>query len=125
MCSLMEKVDDAKEMLTSSNSTWTIFAPSSGFLSHFLVGVKFPVEDLFWFHAAKDQKIFKKDLSCDNFNDKNSIKMSNGNNSRTLCDKGVIEQTGDGNDSPVPFVSFDMIACNGIIHTISDILLDS
>jgi len=125
MCTLMRLVDTAEELL-SSNSTWTIFAPTNeGFNRYYTEnGVKFNFEDIFWFHAVKEEKIFKRDLPCTTGS--NLIEMRNGRDSRTLCDREntPLGQKGIGNDIPVPFVSFDMVACNGVIHTISDVLLD-
>ena len=99
MCKLMGQVDNTEDILMNSDSTWTIFAPSSGFLGHFLEGIQFDFEDLFWFHAVEDQKVFKRDLLCSNY-----IEMMNGFNSSTFCDEDdmPIGQTGDGNGSRVP-----------------------
>jgi hypothetical protein len=122
----MREAGNAEEILLSSNSTWTIFAPTNEGFSRYYTdsGVKFNFEDMFWFHTVEDEEIFKRDLPCST--GLNLIEMSNGRDSRTLCDKKdtPLGQKGMGNDIPVPFVSFDMVACNGVIHTISDVLLD-
>jgi hypothetical protein len=122
MCALMGQVN-ATDILTIPDSTWTIFAPSAGFDRHYIDnGVKFNFKDLFLFHAVEDREIFKEDLPC--IPGSNLIEMENGHDSRTVCDNQDIPigQKGIGNNLPIPFVAFDMVACNGVIHTISDVL---
>jgi hypothetical protein len=123
MCELMRAVDGAEEMLT--NFTYTVFAPTSAGLSRYYTdgGVKFNFEELFWFHTVEDEELRKDDLPCDA--GLNLVGMSNGQNSRTLCNRSgkPIGQKGRDNELPVPFVAFDMEACNGVIHTIADVLL--
>lgn len=125
MCELMRVVENAEEMLSDVNATFTLFAPTNVGLSRYYTdnGVKFNFEEVFWFHAVEGEIIFKEDLPCDT--GLNLIEMANGRDSRTLCDKfdQPIGQKGFGNDLPIPYVAFDMIACNGVIHTISDVLL--
>lgn len=127
MCTLMRAVDNAEAILSSSNSTWTVFAPTNaGFTRYYSeYGVNFNFGKLFWFHLAEDEELFERDLPCDA--GLNLIEMSNGRDSRTLCDKkdNPIGQKGLGNDLPIPFVEFDRPACNGVIHTISDVLIAS
>jgi len=123
MCELMRAVDGAEEMLT--NFTYTVFAPTNTGLSRYYTdgGIKFNFEELFWFHTVEEEELRKDDLPCDT--GLNLVGMSNGQDSRTLCNKfgTPIGQKGRDNELPVPFVAFDMEACNGVIHTISDVLL--
>ena len=142
MCALMRlvehDVDTAEYPLLSSNSSWTIFAPTNAAIinNYIYDGIKFNFEDLFLSHVVEGRKIFKGNL-CDSVCDSNdenlittkNITTKNGKEFCTLCENGSpIKPTalkGSGNISPVSFVSFDMVACNGVIHTISDVLLDS
>jgi len=125
MCTLMQASGNAEDILSSSNSTWTVFAPTNNGFSRYYTenGVKFNFGDLFWFHTVEDEEIYKDDLPCDA--GLNLVTMTNGKDSRTLCDRrdNPIGQKGYGNEIPIPFVEFDKIACNGVIHTISDVLL--
>jgi hypothetical protein len=121
MCDLMRNVDNAEEILTSSNSTWTIFAPTS--ISDPTNDTSNNFTDIFWSHAVKDREIFKEDLPC--IAGSTMIEMENGYNSCTFCDNQDIPigQKGIGDNLTILFVAFDMVACNGVIHTISDFLL--
>lgn len=125
MCELMRAVDGAEDMLSNKNETFTVFAPTNIGISRYYTdnGVKFNFEDVFWFHIVEEEDLFEVDLPCDA--GLNLITMSNGKDSRTLCDRKdhPIGQKGYGNEVPIPFVAFDMEACNGVIHTISDVLL--
>ncbi len=125
MCNLMLASGDAETLLSSSNTTWTIFAPSNvGFTRYYLKnGVQFNFDDVFWFHAVEDDELYMRDLPCTT--GENLVEMSNGKDSRTLCDRRgkPIGQKGLGNGVPIPFIRFDTPACNGVIHTISDVLL--
>ena len=125
MCELMRVVEGAEDMLSDTNTTYTVFAPTNSGLSRFYTesGVRFNFEEVFLFHVVDGEMLFKDDLPCDA--GLNLIEMFNGRDSRTLCDKfdEPIGQKGFGNELPIPFVAFDLVACNGVIHTISDVLL--
>mmetsp|Transcript_26697 Transcript_26697/g.62701 ORF Transcript_26697/g.62701 Transcript_26697/m.62701 type:complete len:957 (-) Transcript_26697:114-2984(-) len=125
MCELMRAVEGAEDELSSSNSTFTVFAPTNVGISRYYTenGVRFNFDDVFWFHVVDGDIMFKEDLPCDT--GLNLVEMSNGKDSRTLCDRNEepIGQKGFGNELPIPFVGFDLLACNGVIHTISDVLL--
>ena len=127
MCNLMQASGDAETTLSSFNTTWTIFAPTTaGFTRYYLEnGVRFNFDDVFWFHAVEDDEMFMRDLPCTT--GENLVEMSNGKDSRTLCDRKSkpIGQKGLGNTLPIPFIKFDTAACNGVIHTISDVLIYS
>jgi len=126
-------------LLSSNYSNWTIFAPTNAaiiknYIDH---GIKFNFDDLFSSHVVEGRKIFKEDL-CDSVCDSDDVNLittknittknittknittKNGKEFCTLCENGR-----PSNISSVSFVSFDMVACNGVIHTISDVLLDS
>jgi len=137
MCTLMQLANSNWTIpLLSPNSSWTIFAPTNAAIrnNYFYDGVKINFEDLFWSHVVEGRKIFKGDF-CDSdcvSDDKNliptkNITTKNGKELCTLCENRsikLIALKGSGNISSASFVSFDMVACNGVIHTISDVLLD-
>ena len=124
MCEFLLSIDGAEELL--ANSTWTIFAPANDGLKRFLdtydVGAS-ELEKIFWFHTIAGEEMRRKDLPC--FAGQNLVTMTNGRDSRTLCNKEgkAIAQKGLGNKERVPVVKYNINACNGVIHTIEDVLL--
>ena len=118
---------------TLSTGTWTIFAPTNEaflklppadveILSNDLVALT----DLIIFHLVAQEKLYKDDLPCEAGN--NLITMANGKDSRTLCENFIpTYQKGKHNpDSDLPvFVSFDTVACNGVVHGLDSMMFYS
>jgi uncharacterized surface protein with fasciclin (FAS1) repeats len=117
------------------SGTWTVFAPTNQAFSEFPVdltqqdsitfskGVR-GLDDLILFHAIDKQMLLKKDLPCEA--GQNLIQSAMGKSSRTKCKSNTPRmQQGEGNneDSPPEIVKFDIKACNGVIHTVNQILL--
>lgn len=125
MCEFLLSIDGAEEAL--ANSTWTIFAPTNDGLKRFLdthddAGAS-ELESVFWFHTIAGEEMRRKDLPC--FAGMNLVTMANGRDSRTLCNNEgkAIAQKGLGNRERIPVVKYNINACNGVIHTIEDVLL--
>lgn len=132
----MKDTENAENILSDTSTSWTIFAPINNGFSRTTTNstLAAEVDDLtllepkaFWYHAVQDKEICKANLPCKVGDNKNLIRMANGLNTRTLCDNVVklpTGQKGRGNVRPVAFLEFDIPACNGVIHTIADVLLD-
>lgn len=116
---------------TLSTGTWTIFAPKNeAFLKlppddvEFLGNDVVALTDLLIFHLVAQEILFKDDLPCEA--GKNLITMANGKDTRTLCQDSIpTYQKGKFNpDSDLPvFVSFDTVACNGVVHGLDSMLI--
>mmetsp|Transcript_880 Transcript_880/g.951 ORF Transcript_880/g.951 Transcript_880/m.951 type:complete len:770 (-) Transcript_880:181-2490(-) len=115
---------------TLSGGSWTIFAPTDEAftkLDDALDGGIASVSDdllfkILQFHAVEDQVLHLDDLSCES--DNNLVTALNGKESRTFCKDDVpYGQKGGGNDDVVDFVTVDIDACNGVVHTIEGVLL--
>lgn len=136
MCEFMKDTENAEIILSNASSSWTIFAPiNNGFgrttnnsmLAAEVDSISLLEPKDFWYHAVQDSVLYKANLPCTIGENSNLIEMANGLNTRTLCDEVIklpIGQKGRGNARPVAFLKFDTPACNGVIHTIADVLLD-
>jgi hypothetical protein len=51
--------------------------------------------------------------------------MTNGEDSRTVCKGDAIYQKGGGNtDDALPqIISADIVACNGVVHVVDNVML--
>ena len=51
--------------------------------------------------------------------------MTNGKESRTICEDGATYQKGGGNsdDDRPEITNTDIEACNGVIHVVSEVML--
>jgi uncharacterized surface protein with fasciclin (FAS1) repeats len=128
LCDLVDSCEDGKSALgMSTGEKWTFFAPNDDAfdeLGDTLVGVSDATAlKLLLFHAVNGEEIFSGDLPC--ISGDNLIKMANGLDSRTLCDKdGPVGQKGGGNiNGPADFVQADIETCNGVVHIIDKVLL--
>lgn len=76
--------------------------------------------DILLFHAISGKKIHREELKC-----RKTVEMANGRESRTVCDHGERFQKGAGNPSHnMPRIVFpDILACNGIVHIIDEVML--
>jgi len=74
------------------------------------------------FHVVDDKVLHLDDLPCEPGN--NLVTTLSGKDSRTFCENGVpYGQKGGGNGDVVEFVDVDIDACNGVVHTVADVLL--
>jgi len=121
-----------------TTGTWTLFAPNNeAFLKLPPNYVKTLNTDdgdvltqLLLFHAVAEQALYKDDLPC--IAGQNLIEMANGKDSRTLCEdirpgvpvpkyqKGKYNERGE---TAPEIVTFDMKACNGVVHELDAVLL--
>eukprot|EP00537_Pseudo-nitzschia_pungens_P009381 CAMPEP_0172379388 /NCGR_PEP_ID=MMETSP1060-20121228/69907_1 /TAXON_ID=37318 /ORGANISM="Pseudo-nitzschia pungens, Strain cf. cingulata" /LENGTH=698 /DNA_ID=CAMNT_0013107129 /DNA_START=102 /DNA_END=2198 /DNA_ORIENTATION=+ len=109
--------------------TWTLFAPiNTAFdalpeivVSELLDGDDTrPLTDLIAFHTVPEQTIVSTDLKCDS-----RSFMANEEFTFTICEGDKTFQVGQEN--PIAnypqIISSDIMACNGVIHTLSEVML--
>jgi uncharacterized surface protein with fasciclin (FAS1) repeats len=120
-----------------TTGTWTLFAPNNNAFLHLpphyvetLNSDGDVLTQLLLFHAVAEQALYKDDLPC--VAGHNLIEMANGKDSRTLCDdirpgvpvpkyqKGKFNPRGE---AAPEVVTFDMEACNGVVHELDAVLL--
>jgi uncharacterized surface protein with fasciclin (FAS1) repeats len=67
-----------------------------------------------------DKIILSDDLKCGE-----SVHMTNGEDTSTRCKNGSFFQKGEGNtkDDMPEIVGPDILACNGVIHVIDEVIL--
>jgi len=107
--------------LTNPNKRYTLFAPVNDAIENLPDKYSTTLK----YHIAKGRASFAKDLSCIAGN--NLVTMSNGKDTRTKCRKEVpYIQQGKGNvdlDIYPEFLETDIIACNGLIHKVSNVII--
>ncbi|KAL7563124.1 hypothetical protein ACA910_012306 [Epithemia clementina (nom. ined.)] len=105
---------------------FTVFAPTNGAFDALPAGTldslladKSALTNILAYHVAPG-KLSSSDLACPE-----DLRMSNGNDSRTVCSEYMKFQKGSRNsDDRMPeIVTADIGACNGVIHVINEVLL--
>ena len=111
------------------DGTYTVFAPTDDAFANLPNGTvdallnDIPsLTNVLLFHAVADQEIFSTDLECTQL-----IEMANGEDSRTVCSDGKIHQKGAGNprDNMPEIITTDIVASNGVVHVVSQVMLSS
>lgn len=128
LCSLMKDMPVIKEMLSDPKGTHTLFAPvDKGWknVPYSYGGYTYNNGVDFTYHIVNGASTWSFDIDCKAGN--NLVTMMNGKDTRTLCSKGIPDiQQGQGNKKMgvyPKFLSVDNIACNGMVHKISEVLL--
>ena len=106
--------------------TRTVFAPTDEAIEDAGLVIDAVSDDsaimLLLFHEVFDEALTMSDLNCDAGD--NLIEMGSGQATRTTCRKDTpTGQKGGGNSSPALFVGDEIVACNGVIHIIDEVLL--
>jgi uncharacterized surface protein with fasciclin (FAS1) repeats len=113
------------EALTTG--TFTVFAPTDDAFAALPAGtVEGLLDDIdaltniLLFHAVADKKVKSCNLRCNGM-----VEMANGGMSETVCKDGSKFQTGAGNsDDKMPKIATaDIMACNGVVHVVNQVLL--
>ena len=131
-----------------SGPSWTVFAPTNTALEGELLfllgdddGDRYSndtdagglrddrvMTDFLGFHVIRDELVAGSDLACND-----TLVMSNGGSTRVVCnihegDEGAVYLVGNGNTNdehpPPRIVVADVIACNGVIHVLDNVLID-
>jgi len=127
-----------------SASSWTVFAPTNTALEEILdtideemiaVAANNDTEsalddeldeddlltDLLKFHMIRDRMLSGINLACND-----TLLMNNGKETKVFCDgDDGLYLVGSGNTERPRVVVTDVVACNGIIHVIDGVLIDS
>jgi transforming growth factor-beta-induced protein len=112
---------------TLASGNFTVFAPNNDAFKSLPNGtlaslLKNPsaLKNVLLFHVVSGKAVYSKNLVCAGL-----LKMANGKNSRTVCQKPKIFQKGNGNPrNKMPqIVTPDIKACNGVVHVVSQVML--
>lgn len=138
-CGLMNGTG-LEDLLEDEDFQWTVFAPTNSALEDFDTEFLFlptndtdiqdddPLTDLLTFHMVSDQVVTGSQLECGD-----TLVMDNGGETTVLCgdeNANSVYLVGEGNNQDIdsneaPRVAVtDVVACNGIIHVIDNVLLD-
>merc|ERR1712166_1536997 len=120
LCSLLEEMallDDLDDGL------WTVFAPTNDAFNK-APPIPDDITNVLLGHTISNEIIMYEDLVCTQ-----KIEMTNGKLTRTVCGSGTTSgktyQNGRGNDDTQrpEIIDYNSIACNGIIHVVSEVIL--
>ena len=121
------------EKLDRYDSDYTVFVPSNSAFDYFLEELEFDdifdcpdntLKNVIRQHIVDDHIIYKNDLEdrCGVL-----LEMDNGENTRTVCENSgrKLYQKGAGNsEENIPrIISFNIEACNGIMHVVYRVIL--
>jgi uncharacterized surface protein with fasciclin (FAS1) repeats len=117
-CTLLQSTGVDEELM---GGTWTVFAPMN---DAFEAAPPFPEGTDIGFvlrgHMVPGVAIPFEDLVCTE-----RIEMANGEDTRTVCRDDTTYQKGKGNSDDIrpEIISFNNLACNGIIHVVDQVIL--
>jgi len=124
MCSFL---DDGRVLNTTLTSDkWTVFAPTDEAFENAFESIAGLTDDsildIMKYHTVPGDELKKDDLICET-----NLIMGNDRASQTTCSthSGFMYQRGPGNITPrTPrLIAPDNLACNGVVHIVSQILL--
>jgi uncharacterized surface protein with fasciclin (FAS1) repeats len=120
LCSLLEEtalLDDLDDGL------WTVFAPTNEAFNK-APPIPDDLTNVLLGHTISNELVMYEDLVCTQ-----KIEMTNSKLTRTVCGSGTTSgktyQNGRGNDDNQrpEIIDYNSIACNGIIHVVSEVIL--
>ena len=116
------------KVLNEPNTMYTLFAPMDQAFDNLPSGItvdsllKNPsvLINILLFHVVRNKKELLNDLQCTK-----RLRMANGNKSRTVCRRHQTFQEGAGNQKKQKpeIIDADKIACNGVVHAVSEVML--
>lgn len=118
LCTLLEDnylLDDL------SDGLWTVFAPTNkAFDNAPRFSADTDIEEVLLGHVIANAAIKFEDLVCTE-----KIEMTNGKNTRTVCQNGKTYQNGRGNDDErrPEIIDINIEACNGVVHVVNQVIL--
>jgi uncharacterized surface protein with fasciclin (FAS1) repeats len=128
MCYLLERFD--LNEIVSSGAVTAFFPTNQAFENIGIGSHKAYVDaldddeasDILLFHIVKDNVVMINDLLC-----KGKLRMANSKESRTKCEVGLFQKgAGNAQVGTLPEIivtDSDIPACNGIVHTISEVMI--
>lgn len=132
-CEALDKTG-LDESFVKKLSRSTVFVPSNSAFEHLFDDLnyaddlddfsKLALQDVVEIHFEPDDKFFKFELEdqCSQ-----TLLMENGDRTRTICEynKSKLYQKGPRNvQGDIPrIISFDIEACNGVIHVVNRVIL--
>lgn len=126
LCTALDSVNtETLKDLLNNDGNFTVFGPTSGAFDDLPSMSPEDLSNILSYHVAPDQALGSMDLECDT-----KLRMFNNGNTTTECrntnnDVRQLFQVGAGNavGNLPEMIDMDIIACNGILHVISDIIL--
>ena len=119
--------------LDRDESDFTVFVPSNSAFDFLLEELgydeivhypEYSLRNLLRTHIVEDHVIYKNDLKgrCGNL-----LEMDNGEKTRTVCENNgtkIYQKGALNSEEDVPrVISFDIHACNGVIHVLYSVIL--
>ena len=114
-------------MASSHGDDFTVFAPVNFAFSSIPSTLAEDVEgdlalltNVLKYHAV-GKKVFSEDLVCTE-----TVRMVNGDFTRTKCMNDGIYQVGSGNNKNIGLpevIDVDIEACNGVVHIVNNVIL--
>ena len=106
-----------------SDGLWTVFAPTNTAFDNappFSADTDTDIEEVLLGHVIANAEIKFEDLVCTE-----KIEMTNGKNTRTVCQNGTTYQNGRGNDDErrPEIIDINIEACNGVVHVVNEVIL--
>jgi uncharacterized surface protein with fasciclin (FAS1) repeats len=123
-CTILK--EEGMDKLLRNMGELTLFAPiSSAFDDALLTKLRDNNQliDLLLFHVANGTRLFQDDLVCGG-----RVTMSNGKDTRTICEKDSVHQKGAGNEDSLEapkILQLDVAPndCNVVVHLLDQLLL--
>jgi uncharacterized surface protein with fasciclin (FAS1) repeats len=116
LCSLLEEYALLGDL---DDGLWTVFAPTNDAFNN-APPIPDDITNVLLGHTISNELIMFEDLVCTE-----KTEMTNGKDTRTVCASGKTYQNGRGNDDNQrpEIIDNDTVACNGIIHVVSEVIL--
>ena len=128
LCAAM-KTTGLDDFFNDIDGNYTVFAPNDNAFENLgevaLAYLMDPANtniltNILSFHTVSDQVIYSQDLNC-----METLEMSNGWDSRTVCRRQALFQKGKGNSmfEKPEIIEVDIESCNGVIHVVDELIL--
>lgn len=109
----------------SGPGPFTVFAPTDEAFENLPASVVALLDDeavlqnVLLYHVVLEE-VLSSDLECGGL-----VTMANERDTRTVCKDKMIFQVGSGNsaDDLPQIIATDIIACNGVIHVVDEVIL--
>ena len=106
----------------SGEGTFTVFGPTNDAFLRVPPSISGSVNpvDIIMLHTVSDEVLFKQNLTCDS-----EVTMGNSQTTITVCEEENVFQMGQGNLPMVmpQVIGTDIVACNGVVHVVDEVIL--